>query len=281
MPKNNLLSSDRQQQILKMVMEKRSIKIDELAKEFPVSAITIRRDLDKLAEQGKLNRVHGGAMALSNIEIAPRASIRSAHLTPEQLRIGEEAAKRIADGDFIIIESGSTCLALVQKLTQKKDLKIVTVSPRITMALADISEKFNTNFEIISSGGILNVYKNFMMGPHARTLFESIKVDIAFVSVTAIDIEAGITADNIYEAEITRTILEKCAKKKIGLIISPKFGKISFVKVTSSEIFDEIITDINLPQDIVNRYGSKRGVIYNNYKSQVFNYLIYRHLQLY
>ena len=79
-------------------------------------------------------------------------------------------------------------------------------------------------------------------------------MDIAIVSVTAIDLEAGITADNVYEAEISCMILQRCAKKKIGLIYSSKFGKVSFVKVAPVEVFDEIISDVHLPQDTVAQY---------------------------
>jgi DeoR/GlpR family transcriptional regulator of sugar metabolism len=256
---NHLLSSDRRQKILAVINDRRSASVEELAALFPVSAITIRRDLDKLAEEGAVSRVHGGAMALGGIVTSPRASTMSAKLTDEQLRIGKEAARQIADGDFIIIESGSTCLALAQHLSQKKRLKIVTVSPRIAMTLADITEKHNTEFEIILSGGILHVYKNFCIGPHARMLFESVKVDTAFVSVTAIDLAAGVTADNVYEAEISRTVLEVCSKRRVGLVTSQKFGKVSFVKVTDTEIFDEIITDKRLDPVTAARY-TERGL---------------------
>jgi DeoR/GlpR family transcriptional regulator of sugar metabolism len=256
---NHLLSSDRRRKILDVVNERRSISVDELAALFPVSAITIRRDLDRLAEEGAVSRVHGGAMAVGGIVTAPRASAMSAKLTDDQLRIGREAARQIADGDFIIIESGSTCLALAQQLADKKRLKIVTASPRIAMTLADLTEKHDTDFEIVLSGGILHVYKNFCIGPHARTLFESVKVDIAFVSVTAIDLAAGVTADNVYEAEISRIILEQCSKRRVGLVTSQKFGKVSFVKVTDAEIFDEIITDARLDPVTTSRY-TERGL---------------------
>jgi DeoR family fructose operon transcriptional repressor len=249
-----LLSSERRQRILDVVNQKRAVSVEELAEHFPVSTITIRRDLDKLAEEKLMQRVHGGAMALSNIVTAPRASELFANITEEQTRIGREASTRITDGDYIIIESGSTCLALVQHIDEKKNLKVVTVSPRIVTMLAEISDTYNNDFEIISSGGILNSYKNFFFGPHAKTLFEGIKVDIAFVSVTAIDLEAGVTADSSYEAEISKTILEKCAKRRIGLIYSSKFEKTSFVKVTTADIFDEIITDTNLSKNIIDAY---------------------------
>jgi len=251
---NTLLASDRRQKILDIVNQRKSISVEELSERFPVSSITIRRDLDKLAQDNLLQRVHGGAMTLSSIVIAPKSSELSAHITEEQMRIGREASKRITDGDFIIIESGSTCLALVQHLTELRHLKIVTASSRIVMQLAEISERHDNDFEIISCGGILSVHKNFLLGPHARSLFESVHVDIAFVSVTAIDLETGITADSAYEADITRMILERCAKKRVGLIYASKFGKTSFVKVASANVFDEIITDKSLPGQTVERY---------------------------
>jgi len=252
---NNILASDRRQKILDIVNQRRSISVEELSEHFPVSSITIRRDLDKLARDNLLQRVHGGAMALSNIVIAPKSSELSENITEEQMRIGKEASRRITEGDFIIIESGSTCLALVQHLTELKKLKIVTASPRIIMQLAEISEKYDNDFEIISCGGILNVHKNFLLGPHAHSLFDSVHVDFAFVSVTAIDLETGITADNAYEADISRMILEKCSENRIGLIYASKFGKTSFVKVTSANVFDEIITDKSLPAESAARYA--------------------------
>jgi DeoR/GlpR family transcriptional regulator of sugar metabolism len=250
----NILSTDRRMRILEMVNQNRSISVDELAKLFPVSTITIRRDLDRLADEKLLRRVHGGAMALSNIVTAPRASELFANINEAQKRIGREASQRVQDGDFIIIESGSTCIALVEHLSQMKRLKVVTVSPRIVMMLAEMSEKYNNDFELISSGGLLNISKNFFFGPHARTLFENIKVDIAFVSVTAISSEDGITADSAYEAEISKTILQHCAKVNIGLIYASKFEKTSFVKVAAADIFDEIITDKSIDREIVDRF---------------------------
>jgi DeoR family fructose operon transcriptional repressor len=110
-----------------MVNQKRSVSVEELSRYFPVSSITIRRDLDRLSEEGLLRRVHGGAMALSNIVTAPRASELYATITEEQMRIGREASKRVGDGDCLIIESGSSCLALVLHLEEKRNLKIVTV----------------------------------------------------------------------------------------------------------------------------------------------------------
>lgn len=256
---SNLLSYDRRRKIVEFVNRRKSVTVDELIQNFPVSRMTIIRDLEKLDAEGFLNRVRGGAVALSNIVVAPRASDSEKKISNEQMSIGKEAVKRIKDGDFLIIESGSTCMALVNQLHDKNNLKIVTASPHIGVRLAEIAEQYDRNFEIILSGGILNVYRHFLLGPIALQVFDSVKVDTAFVAVTAIDLNAGITADDINESAVTKIILEKCAKKVIGLITSPKFGKTSFYKVGGVNLLDEIITDSGVDEESVRQFA-KMGV---------------------
>jgi len=254
-----VVSSERRRRILEIVNENRSVTVLELAALFSVSAITLRRDLDRLSEERLVERVHGGALAPDAIAVSPRASAQSLRLSPEQLLIGKEASLRIRDGDYVILESGSTCLAVVPHLANKKDLRVVTVSPRIVSALADLAENGGASMEIITSGGTLNVYKNFLLGPPARAFFESCRVDLALISVTAIDLESGITADSMMEAEVTRLILERCARRRIGLIVSRKLERTSFARVAAAEILDEIITDRNADPHVVARY-EERGI---------------------
>ena len=258
--KDSLLSSERRRRILALIAEKRSVTVVELAALFPVSAITLRRDLDRLAAENLVERVHGGAMTRSAIAVAPRASEQYKHLAEAQLAIGREASGRIRDGDYVILESGSTCLAVVPHLAARKNLRVVTVSPRLVSALSSLVEADGASgMEIISSGGILNVHKDFFLGPHARAFFETCRVDVALVSVTAIDLEAGITADSHTEAEITRIILEKCARRKVGLIVSQKIGRTSFARVAPAEILDELITDAGADPGVLERYR-ERGI---------------------
>ena len=217
--------------------------------EIPVSRMTISRDLQRLESDGLLQRVRGGAVALSHFAVAPPASRSAQSLTDEQKRIGTEASKRVKDGDFLVIESGSTCMALTEKLYERNNLKIATASPMIAMRFAEFVERYNRQYEILLAGGILNVHKNFVLGPDAAQLFARINVDVAFVSVTAIDAEIGITADAVNESAITKVILEKCGRKTIGLIISPKFNTTAHYKVSDITVFDEIITDVGLDRE--------------------------------
>lgn len=252
-----LLSFDRRKRILELVNGKKSVTIDFLSEAFPVSRMTIRRDLDKLEHDGLLKCVRGGAVSLAHIVVSPPASLSARALTDEQKRIAKEANQRISNGDFIIIESGSTCLALAESLYEKDNLKIATASPMIAMRLAEIVEAYSRKFEIILIGGILNVSKNFVLGPTAVQMFEHINVDIAFLSTTAIDLEAGITADDINESAVSKVILERCGRKRIGLIASFKFNKASFYKVADITAFDEIITDRGLDKATEKLFASK------------------------
>ena len=254
-----LLSSERRRRILEMVAEKRSVTVVELAALFPVSAITLRRDLDRLADENLVERVHGGAMARSAIAVAPRASEQYRHLSDAQIAIGKEGAARVRDGDYLILESGSTCLAVVPWLAARKNLRVVSVSPGWSRRFPPSWSPTRADIEIISSGGILNVHKDFLLGPHARGFFETCRVDLALVSVTAIDLEAGITADSQTEAEISRIILERCARRRIGLIVSPKLGRTSFARVAPVEALDEMITDSAADPAVLARYR-ERGI---------------------
>jgi len=254
-----LLSFDRRRKILEAVNRRKSVTIDSLAGTFGVSRMTVIRDLGRLETEGLLKRVHGGAVSLAHIVVAPPASAAMRALTDEQKRIALEASRRVADGDFLILESGSTCLALAERLFEKDKLKIATASPIIATRLAEIAESYNRRFEIILAGGILNASKDFVMGPTAVQMFEHINVDIAFLSATAIDPESGITADDVNESAVSRTILERCGRKKIGLIRSEKFNKSSFYKVADISVFNEIITDTGLDRKTVREFSS-RGI---------------------
>lgn len=246
---DQLLSFDRRKRILEIVNRRESISVDSLVESIKVSRMTISRDLEQLEGDGLLKKVRGGAVALSHFVVAPPMSRSAKSLTDEQKRIGKEASKRVKDGDFLVIESGSTCMALVENLYERNNLKIATASPMIAMRLAEIVEQYDRQYEILLAGGILNVYKNFVLGPGADHLFQRINVDIAFVSVTAIDPVVGITADAVNESSITKVILEKCGKKTVGLIISSKFNKASYYKVTDITVFDEIVTDTGLDEE--------------------------------
>ena len=256
---DQLLTFDRRKQILEAVNRMKSVTVDSLAGTFGVSRMTVIRDLQRLETEGLLKRVRGGAVSLAHIVVAPPASASMRALSDEQKRIALEASRRVANGDFIILESGSTCLALAERLSEKDNLKIATASPIIATRLAEIAESYNRRFEILLAGGILSISKNFVLGPTAVQMFEHINVDIAFLSATAIDPESGMTADDVNESEVSRTILEHCGRKRIGLIRSVKFNKTSFYKVADITAFDEIISDKGLDRSTAQQFTS-RGV---------------------
>lgn len=244
-----MLPEERRRKILEIINKEKKVTVKDLSREFKIPFLTVRRDLNNLQERGYLKKVYGGAI-LS--EIADSRIISFPVYREEQLKnirekraIAAEASKRIADGSSIIILSGTTCEELCRHLVDKKDLKIVTAAPNILNELARIEIQQSHNFCIISTGGILQLKSNIMIGPHASKLLSSIKVDIAFFTAVAIDLKEGITSADSFDAEITKSAID-CARKKVALIDSSKFGKSSFVKVVPVSLLDEIITDSGL-----------------------------------
>ncbi|MBU0477194.1 DeoR/GlpR family DNA-binding transcription regulator [bacterium] len=252
-----MIPEERRNKILELVNNRENVTVEEIGKKFNISVITVRRDLDRLTQLGLLKKVHGGAMSIETIVDSPLHLSQKTVNIDAKRAIAKEAIKRINDGDFIIIESGTTCLELVRQLSGKRGLKVITASPNIATELGNISLNYNLGLEIISCGGILQPRTNFLVGPYAKSIFDSVRVDKAFLTVTAIDLKYGISGGNLLEAEITKAVLS-CARVKIGLIDSSKFEKTSFVRIAPVTVFDEIITDRNLPKDVIKKYRKSK-----------------------
>ncbi|MCK4400843.1 DeoR/GlpR transcriptional regulator [bacterium] len=245
-----MISEERRRQILETVDRERNISVEKLSRQFRMTVLTIRRDLEKLDKQCLLKKVHGGALAIRQILNEPIYNEQKVLFVEEKRRIAREAAKRIKNGSSVILESGTTCQALAKELYDKKDLKIICAAPNIANELVMISKQYGTNFKIISCGGVLEVASSIFIGPHAKRLFEEVKVDKVFLTATAIDLKEGITTVNPLEAELTQSVLA-CSRERIGLIDSSKFGKISLIKVAGVTVFDEIITDSGISKEML------------------------------
>jgi len=236
-------------EIRKLIEKENIVSVERLSELFGISPITVRRDLEKLQNEGYLKKVHGGAIAeQSFFEHEPIYSDHIKLFRAEKERIGKEASNRINDNDVVIIESGTTCLQVIHNLEDKKNLKIATAGIETANELWKLAT-IRKDFEISVCGGIIRPQSNTYVGPHAISFFNNINADIAFIGAVAISLDKGMATATQFDAEITKSIIQ-CSKKIILLSDSSKFGKYSYINVTPLEILDEIITDSNLNEDI-------------------------------
>lgn len=228
-------------EVKELIKKEKVVTVERLSEAFGISPITARRDLERLDREGFLTKVHGGAVYKDSIEPEPVFSEQVKIKKEEKDEIAAEAAKRINDGDIVVLESGSTCLAMVKHLNDKKNIKVSTAGIPIANELWKLAT-LKIDIEANICGGLIRPDSSTYVGPHATDFFNNINADIAFLSSVGISMNKGISTATELDAELMRSIIG-CARKKILLSDSTKFGKYSYINVAQLKIFTEIITD--------------------------------------
>lgn len=247
-----MYSEERKKLILQILKELEKTSVSSLAKEFNVSEATIRRDLDDLASRGLIIRTHGGALSKNDFELVSVDERKLLNLDKKKA-IAKTALKLIQSGDNIFLSGGSTVLELAKLLNTFEDLNVVTNSVDSSFELA----KFQ-NVEVTVIGGTLWKKNLFTLGPIALKHLDDIHIDKLFFGISGYDIEIGLTAPSVLEAEIISRLISK-SKRKYLLVDSSKYGKIFVSKVAPITSLDKIITDSGLDEKIVKKI-EKLGV---------------------
>ena len=235
---------DRQLKIITKVRENVGVSVTELAENFGVTANTIRRDLDKLQKEGIVKKIHGAAVLndLSYYDLPFEQ--REIEYKKEKSMIGEKAASLVNSGDTIIIDAGTTCLAVANHLKSKKDITVLTNS----VAVATELDK-NTEITVILCGGVLKGITRSLIGPPAEEFFELVEVDKLFLAAGAISLEKGRIANpNLQENPVKKAMM-KTAKEVILVVDAHKLKSSALYPFASFDDIDKIIIDDNLEEE--------------------------------
>jgi DeoR family transcriptional regulator of aga operon len=237
----NAPASVRRARILELLAAAGFVKVAELSPVFGVSEVTIRSDLDSLESEGRLDRVHGGAVtSTSSRRTEPAFEEALGSLWDEKLRIAAHAAALVSSGDSVIIDVGTTAAALARALVDRAELHDVVV---ITNGLKIALELENAlpRFTVIVTGGTLRALQHSLVNPMADGLFDTLHADIAFIGCNGVDVEHGITNINLPEAEIKRRMLG-AATRRIVLADGSKIGQVHLGRVSPVAGVDTVIT---------------------------------------
>ncbi|MBV9452327.1 MAG: DeoR/GlpR transcriptional regulator [Streptosporangiaceae bacterium] len=228
--------------------------VTELADTFGVSADTVRRDLDWLAKHGAVSRTYGGAVAVAGLATADSSfSDRSSVHREEKQRIAAAAAQRIADGETVIINGGTTTLAVAAALRVRRDLTIVTNNLRVPPALPAGSVR-----DVYLLGGSCRLTSHVTIGPVAFPGTEGISADVAVIGVGGVSASAGLTTTNLSEAQMMAQMIES-AQRTMVVVDSAKFGRNCFAHIVRLEVVDMLVTD-RQPDDALTEALSSAGV---------------------
>ncbi|MFV0452958.1 MAG: DeoR/GlpR family DNA-binding transcription regulator [Propioniciclava sp.] len=238
-PDTTSTRDDRQSRLLGLVMEQQRVEVQELAAVLAVSQVTVRKDLDELAERGLLRREHGFAVAGS-------ASDMRAHLAyhfDAKQRIATAAAATVSDGETVLIESGSVCALLAEALcAEPRGITIVTNSAFI----ADYVRR-SPHGEVVLLGGAYQRESQVLVGPIVGLSVASFLVNQLFIGIDGYAPEAGFLGADVMRAEAVRTMSAQ-AHRTIVLSESQKFPRRASVKLLPASAVSTVFTDPDLDE---------------------------------
>jgi len=244
-------ASARRREIFHRVLADGYVDAKTLSTALGVDSSTIRRDLDALAREGKVERTHGGAKAVDGVSFEVPYVLKKDVRRAEKTAIAESAAALVADGDSVVLDSGSTTYEVAVALRHRSSLTVLTNDLRIAKFVATFPD-----VRLLVSGGELLGSVYTLIGDHAVAFMSQYSARWAFLGADAIDPTAGITNTNTLEVPVKRALIAAAASTVVVADHS-KFGHRTLARIATIDEVDRIITDSGLPEDLRGGYHGK------------------------
>lgn len=226
--------------ILEMLTTSGRVDMTELRASLDVSEMTIRRDLADLEAQGALRRVHGGATRPVSGSYEPPFAVRAQLKREAKRAIASAAAKRVADGETIILDGGTTGLAIAEYL-QDRVLTVCPLSLRVALALAT-----SPTVRLLLPGGFVRPGEQSLTGHEAVLTLNEHVFDNYFMTVSGASPTAGFTEWNSDDAAVKRAALAN-TRRCTAVFDSSKYGQAAFSRIAPLSAAHVIVTDSGLP----------------------------------
>ncbi|GHH43029.1 DeoR family transcriptional regulator [Streptomyces umbrinus] len=245
----NLLAEQRRALILDEVRRRGGVRVNELTRKLGVSDMTVRRDLDALARQGVVEKVHGGAVPVVEASThEPGFEAKSGLELSAKEDIARAAAAMVAPGTAIALSGGTTTYALAHQLLDVPDLTVVTNSVRVAdvfHAAQRTSGQRQGAATVVLTGGV-RTPSDSLVGPVADQAIAALHFDVLFLGVHGISVEAGLSTPNLAEAETNRRLVQS-ARRVVVVADHTKWGTVGLSSFAALEQIDTLVTDDGLP----------------------------------
>jgi len=238
-------AQNRRKKILEELEKNRAVNITELAEWLDVSSMTVRRDLNRLAEQGIVTLVHGGAVLNMGTTALQTMNFREKKRRLEKNHIGRFCAQLIKESESVFIDCGSTTKGIAEALTNRNNITVLTNS----LPVMNVLTSAKNNKLISVPGEYVDSIKGFV-GQMAVDFISQFQIDIVFIGVAAFDLEHGMSSPSIMDAGVKRALLRQ-ARRKILVLDHSKFGVNSFMTFGAAADIDMIVTDQGVDANLV------------------------------
>jgi DeoR/GlpR family transcriptional regulator of sugar metabolism len=246
-----MLKSDRQAFILHQLNLRNKVSLTDLCEQVSVSNDTIRRDLQELADLGKVIKIHGGALSPSFHN--GHQSSREVYAYNQKKIIAKKAASLIKNGMFVLSGGGTTIIEMARALPQ--DLQATFITGSIP-ALFEYSN--HPNIEVIAIGDKVSKNSKITVGSEAISKIHEFRVDLCFLGVSAINLETGISDSDWDIVQLKKSMIDS-AEKLVCLTISEKIGSRQPIQICELKRIDTLITEIS-PDDLSLRSYINAGI---------------------
>ena len=230
-----MLGAQRKDHLRQILHRDGRVVAKDVARELGLSEDSIRRDLRELADAGELVRVYGGALPvpLADRPVEQRTTLAS----DSKQRVARRAVELIAPAATIVLDAGTTTLAMARMLPHGADLTVITPSPAIALAVAEHSEA-----RIVMIGGELARFSMVASGPLAMEAVHHLAADAFFLGATGIDATHGLTTGDLDDAVTKRAIAARCAQT-FALASEEKVGAVSRFPVLDLDEVAGVVVD--------------------------------------
>jgi len=212
-------------------------RVSDLSRIFKVSEVTIRQDLDKLEQDHRISREHGGAYLKSLSVQVQSISFQHKEHMDYKVRIGAKAAEYIKDGDTIILDSGSTVTEIAKHIAKRRDLTVITNAVNIPMIIGG-----EPGIIVLVTSGEFKAPTLSLTGQKAADFFENLHVDKLFLATAGITLKAGLTYPSLSDLPVKKAMID-AADTTYLVADSSKIGKQSLASLGALSLVDYLITD--------------------------------------
>lgn len=231
-----MIPAERQKKLLNLISQQDIISIASLVDLLNVSHMTIRRDIQKLEQDGLVVSVSGGVRLLEHLSVEPTHNDKSQLSMLQKENIGIQAGRLIPPHKTIYLDAGTTTLEIAHRIADREDLLVVTND----FVIANFLMK-QGKCELIHTGGSVNKFNYSSVGELATQLLKQLSIDIAFISTSSWNLK-GLTTPDENKLPVKKAIIQ-ASQKKILVSDSSKYGKSATFHICPLSVFDSIICD--------------------------------------
>jgi DeoR family transcriptional regulator of aga operon len=239
----------RRDQILARVNDRGFASVHELSDAFGVSQVTVRADVDRLAERGAVRRVRGGVVA--NAMARPERSFEETRTSnsAEKAAIGAAAAALVGPGQTVVLDVGTTAAAVAEALVARTDLQDVTVVTN-GLNIATALEPALDRLTVIVTGGTLRRLQHSLVDPLGHLVLDQLHADLAIIGCNGVDAVAGVTNVNLPEVAVKQRMIRSAAQHVV-VADGTKLGHTSLAKICDVDDVHLLLTGASAEEDEV------------------------------